>query len=139
MPEDQRIELRIGINLGDVMVEGSDLYGDGVNMAARLEASAEPGGVCISECPYAIVSARLDLAFEDMGERTLKNIVRPVRVYRVSARRRLSRARTAQPGALPAKPSIAVLPFTNMSGDPEQEYFSDGITEDIITELSRFR
>ena len=137
LPEARRIVLRIGINLGDVIGEGSDLYGDGVNIAARLEALAEPGGVCISAKVHDEMRGKGDHAFEDMGEVELKNIANPVRVFRV--------ADGAVPGAtgasfsLPDKPSIAVLPFTNMSGDPEQQYFSDGITEDIITELSRSR
>ena len=136
--ETSRIVLRIGINLGDVIVEGTDLYGDGVNVAARLEGLAEPGSIYISATVHDHVTGKLALAFDDLGERTLKNIVKPVRVYRVGTGG--TSEREAQPAlALPEKPSIAVLPFQNMSGDPEQQYFSDGITEDIITELSRFR
>ena len=137
VPEEMRIVLRIGINLGDVMVEGGDLYGDGVNVAARLEALAEPGGVLISQTVHGQVRGKVPLAFEDRGERQLKNMAEPVRVYQVSGDLAPDAAvALGQPDT--KKPSIAVLPFTNMSGDPAQEYFSDGITEDIITELSRF-
>jgi adenylate cyclase len=140
LPDDRKMLLRMGVNLGDVIVEGDDIYGDGVNIAARLEGQAEPGGICISSKVYEEVRDKVDAAFEDMGERKVKNILQPVRVYRwaeAAGDRIPSRANPDD--ALPDKPSIAVLPFTNMSGDPEQEYFSDGITEDIITELSRFR
>ena len=135
---DNRIELRIGINLGDVIVEPDDIYGDGVNIAARIEALADPGGVLVSNTVYDQVRDRLPFAFEDLGERQVKNIARPVRVYRV---RNLSAAKSPSAPALPLpdKPSIAVLPFANMSGDPEQEYFVDGMVEDIITALSRIR
>jgi adenylate cyclase len=136
LPVSRAITLRIGVNLGDVIVEGSDLYGEGVNIAARLEALAEPGGICVSGTVHEHVQRRLPLAFEDLHEQTLKNIARPVRVYRATDAGRLSVLSAA---ATTEKPTIAVLPFINMSGDPEQEYFSDGITEDIITELSRFR
>lgn len=135
IPDETRIVVRIGIHLGDVMVEGSDLYGDGVNIAARLEALADPGGICVSEDAYRQVRNKLDCAFDDLGRQNLKNIAEPVQVYRIGPLR--PDVRSALP--LPDKPSIAVLPFTNMSGDPEQEYFSDGITEDIITALSLFR
>jgi adenylate cyclase len=142
LPAERRIRLRVGVNLGDIIVEGSDIYGDGVNVAARLEGLAEPDGICISGKVYEEVGSKLPTAFEDLGEQEVKNIRKPVRVYRWT-----DAAADPVPGAagaegalpLPDKPSIAVLPFTNMSGDPEQEYFSDGITEDIITELSRFR
>jgi TolB-like protein/class 3 adenylate cyclase len=141
LPDDRRIRLRIGVNLGDIIVEGSDIYGDGVNVAARLEALADPGGICISGSVFDQVKGKVDLGFEDCGEQEVKNIAEPVRVYRVvsdaPAVQGMRSSSTLLP--LPDKPSIAVLPFTNMSGDPEQEYFSDGITEDIITELSRFR
>jgi adenylate cyclase len=137
LPEDRRITLRIGVNLGDIMVERSDLYGDGVNIAARLETMAEPGGICISAKVHTEVWRKLSLDWEDLGEQQLKNLAGPVRVYNV---RLAGQPAAAQPAlALPDKPSIAVLPFDNMSGDPEQEYFADGIVEDIITNLSRFR
>ena len=136
--ERRRVVLRIGINLGDVMVEGGDLYGDGVNIAARLEALADPGSVVVSEKVHQETVGKLECGFEHLGDQKLKNMPEPVRVYRVSAVPAPSRL--VMPTKEPAsKPSIAVLPFTNMSGDREQEYFSDGITEDIITELSRFR
>ncbi len=142
LPDERRLRLRIGVNLGDIIVEGSDIYGDGVNVAARLEGLAEPGGICISGKVYEEVKKKLPAAFEDLGEQEVKNIREPVRVYRWTGAAADPMPGTAgAEGALPLpdKPSIAVLPFTNMSGDPEQEYFSDGITEDIITELSRFR
>jgi adenylate cyclase len=138
VPADRRIEFRVGINLGDIIIDGDDIYGDGVNVAARLEALAEANGVCVSRVVHDQVRDRLDLAFEDLGERRLKNIARPVHVFRIAASGIRHQAPSVKlPLALPDKPSIAVLPFTNMSGDPEQEYFSDGITEDIITALSR--
>src|ERR1700738_3738099 len=132
------IELRIGIHLGDVIVEGDDLYGDGVNIAARIEALADAGGVFVSNTVHDQVRDRLPFVFEDLGERQFKTIARPVRVYRV----RDADAATKSPPPvlpLPDKPSIAVLPFANMSGDPEQEYFADGMVEEIITALSRIR
>ena len=133
-PEDRHIVLRIGVNLGDVMVEGSDLYGDGVNVAARLEALAEPGGILVSSTAYDHVRNKVKAGFDDLGPQTLKNIAEPVRAYRLSGTPAVN---VTAPKPATDKPSIAVLPFANMSGDPEQEYFSDGITEDIITELSR--
>ena len=136
-PAERRIEFRIGINLGDVVIEGEDLLGDGVNVAARLEGISEPGGICISDAAYHHVRDKLDVNFEDGGEQQLKNIARPVRIYRLRSDRSFAQSKPALP--LPDKPSIAVLPFTNMSDDPEQEYFSDGMTEDIITALSRLR
>ncbi|HEY3145748.1 MAG TPA: adenylate/guanylate cyclase domain-containing protein, partial [Dongiaceae bacterium] len=135
-PEDRRIVLRIGINLGDVVVERGDLYGDGVNIAARLETAADPGGIYLSGTAYDQVRNKFETAFEELGEQSLKNIGAPVRVYRVSGLARLPIAVGATPAG---KPSIAVLPFVSMSGDVEQQYFGDGITEDIITELARFR
>ena len=138
VPQDRRIEFRIGVNLGDIIFEDNDIFGDGVNVAARIESIAKPGGVCVSGSVRDNVGNRLDLTFEDMGEQTLKNIDRPVRVYNVSLGAIPRSPRPAPQPAAKDKPSIAVLPFTNMSGDPEQQYFSDGITEDIITELSRY-
>src|SRR6478672_6995494 len=129
-----RIEFRIGVNLGDIIVEDGDIFGDGVNVAARLEGIAPIGGIAVSQSVRDHVGKRLDLAFEDMGERRLKNIEAPIRVYSISVEH------TSTDGAAPTgqeRPSVAVLPFVNMSGDPEQEYFSDGITEDIITDLSK--
>ncbi|CAN5402505.1 adenylate/guanylate cyclase domain-containing protein [soil metagenome] len=136
LPEARRIVLRLGINLGDVIGEGSDIYGDGVNIAARLEALAEPGGVCVSAKVYDEVRGKIESGFEDLGEIALKNIASPVRAYAL----RTGAGRVAQRPvpALPEKPSIAVLPFANMSNDPEQEYFADGMVEEIITALSRF-
>ena len=159
---ESRIELRIGINLGDVIVEGDDLYGDGVNIAARIEALADPGGVFVSNAVHDHVRDRLPFVFEDLGEQQVKNIARPVRVYRVrttithpvadvpgsplsriageGAERQRREAGEGSPALpLPDKPSIAVLPFANMSGDPEQEYFADGVVEEIIIALSRIR
>jgi TolB-like protein/Tfp pilus assembly protein PilF len=135
VPDDRRMLFRIGINLGDVLIQGDDILGDGVNIAARLEGIAEPGGICISASAYDQVRGKVETDFADLGEQQLKNIARTVRVYRVPTDR--PRAKAALP--LPDKPSIAVLPFQNMSGDPEQEYFADGMVEEIITALSRFR
>jgi adenylate cyclase len=138
IPREQRIEFRIGINLGDVVVEDGDIYGDGVNVAARLEGIAEPGAVYISRAVRDFVNDQTEMALEDLGEKPLKNIAKPVRVFRIAAP---DRAVAAPPAAgspaLPHKPSIAVLPFANMSGDAEQEYFTDGMTEDLITDLSK--
>src|ERR1039458_9488200 len=141
------LRLRFGLNLGDVIIEeGGDVYGEGVNVAARLEALAEPGGILISGKIHSEVEGKVEAAFEDRGEQQVKNITRPVRIYAVrpvGASRGLTAAMSApdaaQPLQLPDKPSIAVLPFQNMSGDPEQEYFADGIVEDIITALSRVK
>ena len=140
LPEDKRIEFRVGVNLGDVVIDGNDIHGDGVNVAARLESLAEPGGICISGKVYEEVRDRTDLAFEDLGEQQVKNIDRPVRVWRWIANAGVTAsvsAKTNEPFQLPDKPTIAVLPFVNLSGDPEQEYFADGISEDIITGLSK--
>jgi TolB-like protein/class 3 adenylate cyclase len=135
------IEFRMGINVGDVVVEDGDIFGDGVNVAARLEALADPGGICVSARVQEDVAGKLDLTFEDLGEQTLKNIARPVRVYRVRATTKrtptASLVEIAPTLALPDKPSIAVLPFQNMSGDPDQEYFVDGMVEEITTAISR--
>ena len=162
IPANRRLEFRIGINTGDVIVEDGDIHGDGVNIAARLEALAEPGGICVSAIVQGQVEGRLNCAFEDTGEQGLKNIARPVRVYRVGPRASGPQTPTVPSSAsplpdpsphmgeepvgaiapalpLPDKPSIAVLPFQNMSGDPEQEYFADGMVEEIITALSRLR
>src|SRR5262249_47136500 len=125
----------VGINIGDVVHDDARIYGDGINVAARLEGIAEAGGICISSKVYEEISGRIDLACQDIGEQQLKNIVRPVRAYRVRLDS-IAPAAAAAPG-LPAKPSIAVLPFHNMSGDQEQEYFADGMTEDLITDLSK--
>jgi len=142
LPENKRIEFRVGINLGDVVIDGDDIQGDGVNVAARMEGLAQPGGICISGSVYEQVRDRLDLPFEDMGEKEVKNITRPVRVWQwvgdVSIASSSADSGGVEPLPLPDKPSIAVLPFDNMSGDPEQEYFADGIAEDVITALSRF-
>src|SRR5262245_29178166 len=137
VPPDKRIELRIGIHVGDIIFEDGDIFGDGVNIAARLESIAEPGGICISDDAYRQVRGKLDTAFEDLGERELKNIARSVRVHQLLTITKP--AATVAALALPSKPSIAVLAFQNMSGDPEQEYFADGIADDIITVLSRSR
>jgi adenylate cyclase len=134
LPEGQHIVFRIGVNLGDVMVEGSDLYGDGIIVATRLEGIAEPGGVLLSGTAFDQVRNKVNASFEDLGTQALKNITEPVRVYRVARTPRVATHKVATD-----KPSIAVLPFVNMSGDLEQQYFSDGITDDIITELSRYR
>jgi adenylate cyclase len=139
--EDRRIQLRIGVSLGDVIVEGGDLYGNGVNVAARMEGLAAPGGICISGSVHEHVRGTAGLVFDALGERRIKNIDRPVQAFRVRSEPEPDTpdSRVGQAMPLPDRPSIAVLPFQNMSGDPEQEYFADGITEDIITELSRFR
>ncbi len=141
LPEARRMEFRIGLNLGDVMIEGDDLLGDAVNIAARLQEVAAPAGICISDIVRAQIDGKLDFAVAPLGERALKNIPKPVPVFRVDWKQEDPAASGVLGGqlALPDKPSIAVLPFANMSGDPEQEYFADGITEDIITELARYR
>jgi class 3 adenylate cyclase/TolB-like protein len=141
---DKRLEFRIGINVGDIVQQDGDIFGDGVNIAARLEKIAEPGGICVSGRVQEDVAGKVGLTFEDIGDQTLKNIARPVRAYRVRVVRVASTG-AASPQvpeenlALPDKPSIAVLPFQNMSGDVEQDYFADGVVEDIITALSRFK
>ena len=137
------MQFRIGINLGDVIVDGNDIFGDGVNVASRLEVLAESGGICVSGAVRDQVGDRLeDMSFEDLGDQTVKNIVRPIRVFRIrldpDSRVAPDQARNAAAPTVARKPSIAVLPLVNMSGDPEQEFFADGLTEDIITELSRF-
>jgi adenylate cyclase len=141
VPETKRIEVRIGINLGEVIVEGDDRYGEGVNVAARLQQLAEPGGICVSGKVSKEVEKKLAFGFEPMGEQRMKNIAEPIACFRVNVRLAPSIQPVPSLSAPPPlnKTTLAVLPFNNMSGDPEQEYFSDGITEDIITELSRFR
>jgi len=139
-PEERRIRFRIGVNLGDVIVEEHDIFGDGVNVAARLEALAEPGGICISRMVRDQIRDKLPYLFEDMGEQSVKNITRPIRVY---AWRRDLRALSVPRVLSPSPParaprlSIVVLPFANLSNDPEQQYFADGITDDLTTDLSR--
>ena len=135
IPEDRRVEFRIGINVGDIIIDEGDIYGDGVNIAARVETLASPGAICLSENAYQQMKGKLTLEVSDMGEQQLKSIAQPLRVYRV----RLDGPTETVAPVLPDKPSIAVLPFSNMSGDPEQEYFADGISEDIITGLSNLR
>src|SRR5437016_155751 len=140
IPPAERIEFRVGIHQGDIVVEDGDIFGDGVNIAARLEAVAEPGGICVSARVQEDAAGRLDLAFDDLGEPELKNITRSVRVYRIAGNAGASPAvlnKAQVPPPLPDKPSIAVLPFQNMSGDPDQEYFADGMVEEIITALSK--
>jgi len=134
IPAERRIEFRFGINLGDIIIEDDDIYGDGVNVAARLEALAEPGGICVSRVVRDQVRDKLDFAFEDLGEQQVKNIARPIRVYRIPIAENVA---SKVPLALPDKPSLAVLPFQNMTGDAEQEYFVDGIVEEITTAMSR--
>ena len=146
---DQRIEFRIGIHVGDIIIDDNDIFGDGVNVAARVENECEPGGVCLSGNAFEQIRGKTDFTFDDLGEKRLKNIERPVRLYAVQGATSAAATTTAaisimqsdksKPLPLPDKPSIAVLPFQNMSGDPEQEYFADGMVEDIITALSRFR
>src|SRR6266404_1943984 len=141
---EERIEFRMGVNVGDVVVEDGDIFGDGVNVAARLEGLADPGGICVSARVQEDASGRLGLTFDDLGEQRLKNIARSVRVYRVrlATAENTPKVTPTESGpalTLPDKPSIAVLPFQNMSGDPEQEYFADGMVEEIITALSRIR
>jgi adenylate cyclase len=146
VPEVKRIEFRIGIHVGDIIIEDHDIFGDGVNIAARLESIAEPGGVCMSDDAYRQVRGKVEIACDDMGQQSLKNIADPMRAWRVrltgqNPSAANSGSAVSQPRALPLpdKPSIAVLPFENMSGDPEQEYFADGMVEEIITALSRFK
>ena len=139
--EEDRIRFRIGLNLGDVMVEGDDLYGDGVNIAARLEAEAEPGGISISGDAYRHAKGKIEAVFEDLGEQALKNVAEPVRIYRIVSGPDTTAGSAPKAAAQPLsdKPSIAVLPFKNLSGESDQEYFADGVSEDIITALSRNR
>jgi TolB-like protein/class 3 adenylate cyclase len=146
LPRDKRIEFRIGIHVGDIIIDDNDIFGDGVNIAARLEGIAESGGVCISDDAQRQIRGKVDIGFDDMGSQKLKNIVEPMRAWRMKIGNAAASvlqtdvsAGSSQPLALPDRPSIAVLPFQNMSGDPEQEYFADGMVEDIITALSRFK
>src|SRR6516225_8888625 len=144
VPADRRIEFCIGIHQGDVVAEDGDIFGDGVNVAARLEGLANPGGICVSSRVQEDAAGRLDIAFDDLGKQNLKNIARPVHVYRVRLEGVKSRSTVKPVDAapvlpLPNKPSIAVLPFANLSGDPEQEYFADGMVEEITTAFSRIR
>jgi adenylate cyclase len=142
VPDDKRIVFRVGIHQGDIIIDDGDIFGDGVNLAARLEGLAEPGGICVSRVVRDEIRDKLDFVFDDMGEQNLKNIARPILVFAVNIGKRASRPPAAGTGAiepmtepaplaLPDKPSIAVLPFQNMSGDPEQEYFADGMVEEI--------
>jgi adenylate cyclase len=137
LPENRKMEFRIGINMGDVIEEGESIFGDGVIIAARLEGLAEAGGICVSRNVYDQVKNKLTLKYKYLGEHNVKNISEPVRVYRVIMDAKATLLESGKEHSLPDKPSIAVLPFLNMSGDPEQEYFSDGLTEDLITELSK--
>jgi TolB-like protein/class 3 adenylate cyclase len=146
VPQELRIEFRIGIHVGDIIIDDNDIFGDGVNIAARLEGIAEPGGICVSDDGHRQIRSKVDFAFDDMGPQTLKNISEPMRAWRMlvgnvsaPAIAKYSSAGSATTLALPDKPSIAVLPFQNMSGDPEQDYFADGMVEDIITALSQFK
>jgi adenylate cyclase len=146
VPQNQRIEFRIGIHVGDIIIDDNDIFGDGVNIAARLEGIAEPGGICMSDDAYRQVRGKIEIAWDDLGLQALKNIAEPMRAWRTMlSGHSPAKAQPSSPAnqtpelALPNKPSIAVLPFQNMSGDPEQEYFADGMVEDIITELSRFK
>src|SRR5260221_1173468 len=144
VPQDKRIELRIGIHVGDIIIEDDDIFGDGVNIAVRLEGIAEPGGISISDDAHRQIRGKVDITFEDLGSQSLKNIAEPMRVWRVpsglaapTVPNRLP-VDDAEPLALPDRPSIAVLPFQNMSGDPDQDYFADGMADEITTALSRF-
>jgi adenylate cyclase len=137
LPDDRKVQFRIGVNLGEVIVDRDDIFGDGVNIAARLESLADPGGICISESVRAALGGKLPYTYEFMGEQRVKNISTPIRAYRVLSAESHAEEKSMLPPA--EKPSIAVMPFENLSGDPEQEYFVDGVTEEIITALSRIR
>jgi adenylate cyclase len=145
IPQDKRIEFRVGIHVGDIIIDDNDIFGDGVNIAARLENIADPGGICISDDAYRQIRGKVDMTFEDMGEQTLKNITEPTRAWRLKIGSEASVARHSAPAELhqvrplSGKPSVAVLPFQNMSGDPEQEYFADGIADDVLTTLSKIQ
>src|SRR5271169_5291503 len=142
IPESKRVEFRIGIHVGDIIIDDNDIFGDGVNIAARLEGIADPGGICVSDDAHRQIRGKTEIAYDDMGHQSLKNISEPMRAWRARPAANVTPAavvvdRPAPTLALPDKPSIAVLPFTNMSGDPEQEYFADGMVEEIIAALSR--
>jgi adenylate cyclase len=146
VPQDKRIEFRIGVHVGDIIIEENDIFGDGVNIAVRLEGIAQPGGVSISDDVHRQVRGKVDLAFEDMGAQSLRNIAEPMRVWRIEINSlttpklsTYSFPSAAEPLALPDRPSIAVLPFHNLSGDPDQDYFADGVVDEITTALSRFK
>src|SRR5262245_25215211 len=143
VPSESRIQFRVGINVGDIIIDGEDIFGDGVNVAARLQALADPGGIMVSNIVHDQVRDKLSFSFENMGEQSVKNIARPVGIHRVQigehAPQRKSPVSFLGQSESTGRPSIAVLPFANMSGDPEQEYFADGISEDIITGLSKLR
>ena len=139
LPQDNRLDFRVGIHVGDIIIDDNDIFGDGVNIAARLEGIAEPGAICISDDAHRQVRGKIDTGFHDMGPQALKNIAEPIRVWQIRIDGAAHAAAAGPAPALPEKPSIAVLPFQNMSGDPEQEYFADGMVEDIITALSRFK
>jgi adenylate cyclase len=146
LPQDKRIEFRIGIHVGDIIIDDNDIFGDGVNIAARLEAIAEPGGICVSDDAQRQIRGKIELTLDDMGPQSLKNIAEPMRAWRLQIDKTSpptvptkAAAEAVQPPSVPDKPSIAVLPFQNMSGDPEQDYFADGMVEEIITALSRFK
>ena len=135
--DSEKVQIRIGLNLGEVMLDRGEIYGEGVNLAARLEAAAQPGGVCISSFVHEQIASKIDFSFVDGGEETFKNIGKPVRIYRWHPDKAAEQTQSASHSGIEGRPSIAVLPFKNLSIDPEQEFFADGITEDIITELSR--
>src|SRR5262249_34548845 len=144
VPTERRIQFRVGINIGDIIIDGNDIYGDGVNVAARLEAMADPGGILVSRVVHDQVQDKLSFDFDDMGDQIVKNIARPVGVHRVQLTEHIVQKETATridrlERTVSDRPSLVVLPFANMSGDPEQEYFADGISEDIITGLSKLR
>ena len=137
LPDDRKMDFRIGINLGDVIEDGNRIYGDGVNIAARVEGLSEAGGICITGIVYDSIQNKLALKYESLGDHTVKNITEPIRVYKIRVETEAPVLQVSRKRKLPDKPSIAVLPFTNMSDDPKQEYFSDGMAEDLMTDLSK--